>query len=453
MPQRAPARIYDALFSEPSMTVVFSDAAFLDAMLRVELALGAALEFAGIAPAGMEAAIASVSSEQLDASRLSLDARASGNLCIPFVKALTACVEKVDPAAAGYVHWGATSQDIQDTALMLQAQHAWALLEDQLGSLCASLASLSNLYRDAILPGRTWLQQGPPVTLGLKIAGWLDALLRHRTRMKELRKIAFVLQFGGAVGTLAPLRQKGLLVAEKLAAELNLGLPTMPWHTQRDRVAELAATLGLLTGTLGKIGRDLSLLMQTEVAECTESSGVGGSSTMPHKRNPVTAAIMLSASTRVPALVSTMLAAMVQEHERGLGGWHAEWETLPEIFRLSAGALDAATQMATALRADEIAMAKNLKILHGAAMAESLTFALAEKIGKSKAHDIVEEISRRALDQRRALLDIAAADGRLSSLFTRTEVGEILRPEAYLGSSSEWISRVLSQYRRDDAAR
>ena len=451
MEGRARGRIYDALFSTPAMTAVFSDTELLRCMVRFEAALGAALEQAGVAPAGTAAAIAAVQPDDLDLAKISVDARATGNLCIPFVKALTSAVEKDNPAAAAYVHWGATSQDVQDTAMVLQAKAAWAILEQQVDALCAALAPLAAQYRQTVLAGRTWLQQGPPVTLGLKIAGWLDALLRHRERMQEVRRRAFALQFGGAVGTLAALGDKGSFIAAKLAAELGLELPTLPWHTHRDRMAELAATLGLLTGTLGKIGRDVSLLMQTEVGECMENAGSGGSSTMPHKRNPVSAAIMLSAAVRVPPLVATMLSAMVQEHERGLGGWHAEWETLPEIFRLTAGSMDAAISMAHALHADESAMTKNLEILHGAAMSEALAFALAAKAGKQKAHAMVEEITRRALNSGNSLLKTACGDERVSEIFSAAELERMLRPETYLGCSAQWVDDVLRMIGGGDA--
>ena len=451
MEGRASGRIYDALFSTPDMTTVFSDTELLRCMIRFEAALGRALEQAGIAPVGTAAAIAVVQPDDLDVTKISIDARPPGNLCIPVVKALTSAVEKANPAAAAYVHWGATSQDVQDTAMVLQAKAAWAILGQQVDALCAALVPLAVQHRQTVMAGRTWLQQGPPVTLGLKIAGWLDALLRHRERMQETRGRAFALQFGGAVGTLAALGDGAPFIAEKLAAELGLELPKLPWHTHRDRMAEMAATLGQLAGTLGKIGRDVSLLMQTEVGECMENAGSGGSSTMPHKRNPVSAAIMLSAAVRVPPLVATMLSAMVQEHERGLGVWHAEWETLPEIFRLTAGSLNAAISIAHALRADESAMAKNLEILHGAAMSEALAFALAAKAGKQNAHAIVEEITRRALDSGRSLLKTACADERVSEIFSAAELERILRPETYLGCSARWVDNVLRMVGGGDA--
>jgi 3-carboxy-cis,cis-muconate cycloisomerase len=248
------------------------------------------------------------------------------------------------------------------------------------------LARLAEAHKSTLLAGRTWLQQGPPVTFGLKVAGWLDAVERHRERLKQARKQILVLQFGGAVGTLAAVGDRGLELASALARELKLDLPEVPWHSHRDRLAEVAASLGLLVGSLGKIARDISLMSQTEIDEVVEPSGPGrgGSSTMPHKRNPVGSAVILAAALRVPALVSTVLTAMVQEHERGLGGWHAEWETLPEIFRLTAGALAHTNEIVAGLEIHPEKMSQNLNVTHGLVLAEAVAFALRERLGKEK---------------------------------------------------------------------
>jgi len=295
------------------------------------------------------------------------------------VKALTALVAKKDKVAAGYVHWGATSQDAMDTGLVLQLRRTFELIDRDVARLAQALSSAAKKHRRTPLAGRTWLQQAVPVTFGLKAAGALSALDRHRERLRELRPRVLVIQFGGAAGTLASLGLRGLDVAKALAAQLKLGSPDVPWHTHRDRIAEVATVLGLLTGTLGKIAKDLSLLMQTEVGEALEPAapGKGGSSSMPHKRNPVDAAIALAAATKVPALVSVMLSAMPQEHERGLGNWHAEWETLPEICMLCAGALDHLTQAIEGLEVDPKRMRRNLDITQGLIVAEAVSAALA----------------------------------------------------------------------------
>ncbi len=249
-----------------------------------------------------------------------------------------------------------------DTGLVLQLRRALVLIETDLARLGDVLAAQAQRYATTPMAGRTWLQHATPVTLGVKIAGWLGAVTRSRQRLTELRPRLLVLQFGGASGTLAALGEQALPVAEALAAELQLTLPEQPWHTQRDRLVEFASVLGLIAGSLGKLGRDISLLMQTEAAEVFEPSapGKGGSSTMPHKRNPVGAAVLISAATRVPGLVSTMFSAMPQEHERSLGLWHAEWETLPEICRLVSGALQQAVQVSEGLEVDPERMKQNL---------------------------------------------------------------------------------------------
>ena len=334
--------LLDPLFGSAAMGEVFSDAARLQRMLDFEAALARAEAHCGVIPPAAAQAIASKCKvELIDANALAKATAVSLNPAIPLVKQLTALVAKDDPDAARFVHWGATSQDANDTGLVLQIRQGFDVLQPDLDSLSLELPGLAEKHRSTLIAGRTLMQHASPTTFGVKVAGWLDAVSRHQERLVEVRRRAFNLQFGGAVGTLAALREKGIEVAGALAQELHLGIPAMPWHTQRDRIAEVATTLGLLVGTLGKIARDISLHMQTEIAEVCEPAGEGrgGSSTMPQKRNPVSSGIVLSAATRVPGLVGTMLSAMVQEDERGLGDWHAEWETLPEIFRLTAGAL------------------------------------------------------------------------------------------------------------------
>jgi 3-carboxy-cis,cis-muconate cycloisomerase len=294
------------------------------------------------------------------------------------------------------------------------------------------------------------MQHALPTTFGVKVGGWLDAMNRHRERFAETRPRVLVLQFGGAVGTLAALREKGLQVAEALAAELHLGLPAMPWHSQRDRVAEAATTLGLCTGTLGKMARDISLHMQTEIAEVFEPAGGGrgGSSTMPHKRNPVSAAVVLSAATRVPGLVSTMLSAMVQEDERGLGTWHSEWETLPEIFRLTAGALHQMAAIVPHLEVDAARMRRNLDATHGLIFAEAVTMALASHIGKSAAHTLVEAASRQTLKSGRHLREVLDQNPAVIERLTSEELDRLFAPENYLGVAKDLVDRAINQSRK-----
>src|SRR5271157_2656004 len=442
--------LLDPLFGAAAMGEVFSDAARLQRMLDFESALARAEARCGVIPAAAAQAIASkCKADLIDANALAIAAAVSLNPAIPLVKQLTALVAKDDPEAARFVHWGATSQDANDTGLVLQIRRAFDILEVDLAALCSGLVQLAEKHRSTPIAGRTLMQHALPTTFGAKVAGWLDAMNRHRERFAETRARVLVLQFGGAVGTLAALREKGLQVGEALAAELHLGLPTMPWHTQRDRVAEAATTLGLCTGTLGKIARDISLHMQTEIAEVFEPAGEGrgGSSTMPHKRNPVSAAIVLSAATRVPGLVSTMLSAMVQEDERGLGDWHAEWETLPQIFRLTAGALRQMTTIVPHLEVDTARMKRNLEATNGLIFAEAVTMAIANHIGKSAAHELIEEASRQVRETGRHLREVLGNDRAVTEFLTAAELDSLFAPENYLGVAEEWVDRVIDASR------
>jgi 3-carboxy-cis,cis-muconate cycloisomerase len=435
------------------MAAALSDENLLRHMVHFEAALAAALEKHAVLPQGVAASILAAGRDEFVRNALAEQARAAGNIVIPFVKVLTERVAAIDRQAANFVHWGATSQDVLDTALILQLREGLILLRVDVDAACKSFATLAREHRLAEMPGRTWLQQAPPVTLGLKIAGWLDALQRHRRRLADLLQHNFALQFGGAVGTLAALDPHGPAVAKTLAVELDLACPPIPWHTHRDRFAEMATVLGLLAGTLGKIGRDVSLLMQTEVGEMMEPmvAGAGGSSTMPHKRNPVCSAIMLSAAVRVPALVSTMLSSMVQEHERGLGGWHAEWETMTEIFRLVSGSLGCAVEIANGAEAAPAAMRRNLQILNGAPMAEALSFELARKVGKSEAHRLMEKASSLALRAGIPLKHAVLRDQTLAGHFAGEDLDRLLDPSNYLGASQEFIENVISHEDKTDA--
>jgi len=444
-------RLLDALFTTEQLSEIFSDRGRLQGMLDFEAALARAEAAVGIVPPRAAESIAA----QCRAETFAVDALAratalAGNPAIPLVHELTARVAKADPEAARFVHWGATSQDAMDTGLALQLRAALATIDADLARLAAALATLAEKHAQTPLPGRTWLQQGPPVTLGLKVAGWLSAVDRHRERLARASAGAATLQFGGAVGTLAALGDKGTEVARALAAELRLSLPDLPWHAQRDRIAEVATALGLAVGTLGKIARDVSLLMQTEVAEALEpgAAGRGGSSTMPHKRNPVGSAVILAAAARVPSLVATMLGAMVQEHERGLGGWHAEWDTLPEICMLAAGALARAVEVVGGLEIDPRKMATDLDTSRGLIMAEAASMALAAHLGRQAAHELVEEASRRALREGKHLRDVLSADARVARHLSPEALERALDPARYTGRAGEFVANALAAHRR-----
>jgi len=443
--------LLDPLFGSAAMGEVFSDTARLQRMLDFEAALARAEARCGVIPPAAAQAIASKCKvELIDAKALATATAAALNPAIPLVKQLTALVASDDPDAARFVHWGATSQDANDTGLVLQIRQALDVLQPDLDSLSQGLAGLAEKHRSTLIAGRTLMQHALPTTFGVKVAGWVDAVTRHQERLVEVRLRAFNVQFGGAVGTLAALREKGLEVAGTLAQELHLGIPTMPWHTQRDRIAEVATTLGLLVGTLGKIARDISLHMQTEIAEVFEpvGEGRGGSSTMPHKRNPVSAAVVLSAATRVPGLVGTMLSAMVQEDERGLGDWHAEWETLPEIFRLTAGALHQMATIVPHLEIDAARMRRNLDATQGLIFAEAVTLAMGKHIGKSAAHALVEAASRQARASGKHLREVLAEDRAVTEHLTSTELDRLFAPENYLGVAEKLVDRVIDASRK-----
>jgi 3-carboxy-cis,cis-muconate cycloisomerase len=439
--------LLDPLFGSAAMHEVFSDSARLQRMLDFEAALAKAESACGVIPTAAAQIIASrCKVELLDVSALAAATALSLNPAIPLVRQLTTLVATNDAEAGRFVHWGATSQDVNDTGLVLQIRQGLEILEADLTSLSQSLIELARKHRSTPIVGRTLMQHAVPTTFGAKVAGWLDAVTRHRQRLAQTRKRVLVLQFGGAVGTLAALRGKGIEVAKVLAAELHLELPAAPWHTQRDRIAEIATTLGLCVGTLGKIARDIALHMQTEIAELVEPAGEGrgGSSTMPHKRNPVSAGIVLAAATRVPGLVSTMLSAMVQEDERGLGNWHAEWETVPEIFRLTAGALHQMAMIVPHLTVDVERMRRNLDATHGLIFAEGVTMALADQLGKSAAHKLVEEASQKARASGQHLREILSQDKSLAERLKPTELDRLFVPENCLGAAEEFVDRVIA---------
>jgi 3-carboxy-cis,cis-muconate cycloisomerase len=437
------------MFSTDAMLQAFSDHACIQRMLDFEAALARAEAHHGVIPATAVAAIvAGCDAALIDLPALAQAAAPAGNLAIPLVRQLTAQVARADAEAAKYVHWGATSQDVIDTGLVLQLREALDHIDAELALLADALAQLAAQHRHTPLVGRTWMQHALPITFGLKAAGWLDAVLRHQDRVHELRSRVLVLQFGGAAGTLASLGTQGLKVATALAADLQLGLPDTPWHTQRDRVAEVATVFGLLVGTLGKMARDISLHMQTDVAEAAEpaAAGRGGSSTMPHKRNPVGCAVALAAAVRVPGLVATMLSGMVQEHERGLGGWQAEWDTLPQIMQLTAGALQQMRQVASGLTVDAARMRANLNATHGQIMAEAVTLALGGKIGRMPAHQLVERACHLASATGQELREVLAQDPQIGSELPAAELDRLFDPAGYTGEAQAFVDRVLQTY-------
>lgn len=437
------------LSASDGMRRVFSSESTVQRMLDVEAALSEALAAEEVIPTTAVAPIrAGCTAALFDLDALAQAARNSGNLAIPLVKALIARVADIDADASRYVHWGATSQDVIDTGMALQLRDALDLLTVDLAELADALAVLAHRHRDTPMIGRTWLQHALPVTFGLKVAGWLDAVLRHQQRLRELRGRLCVLQFGGAAGTLASLGNRGLPVAQTLGRILELRVPALPWHAHRDRPAECATVLGLLTGTLGKIARDIALSNQTEVAELFEPVvvGRGGSSAMPHKRNPVGCAAALAAAARTPGLVATMLTGMPNEHERALGGWQAEWDTLPEIASLCSAALAQMRDVIEGLGVDADRMRSNMHATRGLVMAEPLVLALAARLGRAKAHEIVEAACHTALDTGSTLADVVAADADIMHLLGLAEIKRLLDPANYTGEAAAFVDRVLAAH-------
>lgn len=434
------------LFSSTAMRAICDDAAYLQHMLDFEAALARAEAEAGVIPRSAAAAIGTTcKAGAFDLGAIAEAATRAGNIAIPLVKALTADVAKADATAARYVHWGATSQDVIDTATMLMLRAAIDALLADLDRAIAGFAKLARQHRGTAVVARTWLQHALPMPFGLKLAEYAAALHRSQKRLRALRIDALALQFGGAAGTLAALGDKGLLVAEKLAAELDLPLPDAPWHTHRDRIAEAASVFAILTGSCGKIARDVSLMMQTDVGEAFEPAGAGrgGSSTMPHKRNPVACASALAAATMAPQLAATIFAAQVQDHERSAGPWHAEWPTLPTLMLVTSGALAAIVDIAEGLEVDADRMHDNLDTTHGLIMAEAVTFALADKIGKSDAHHLLEAASKTAISEKKHLREVLTGDPRVTAHLSVGEIAELFEPMAYQGVSQALIDRLL----------
>jgi 3-carboxy-cis,cis-muconate cycloisomerase len=436
------------LFSTPEMTRVFSHEGQLRAMMRFEWALTCALEKHGLAETGSNKVLESLlDASFVDAVLLVQDARAAGNIVIPFVKQLTAQVKDRSEGAARSIHLGATSQDVLDSALVLQIREALQLLDVAIEQLEDALINQVRKHRHTVLMGRTWLQAGPPTTLGLKLAGSLAALRRGRDRIGSAAARTLVVEFGGAVGTLAALGATGEAVSAELARILQLNPPPLPWHTHRDNLVEMVQVLAILTGTLAKFARDIALLMQSEVAETAEahSEGRGGSSTMPHKHNPVACAAVIATNARMPGLATTMLLAMSQEHERGLGLWQAEWETVPEAFKLTAAALVYSIEIVQGLQVDAARMMSNLDSLLGLPLSEAVNAALAPMVGRSTAHDLLRNATERATAENRKLADILKQMPQVTAHLTEVEIDRLLDPRAYLGSAQRFISRVLGE--------
>ncbi|GAB4449172.1 MAG: 3-carboxy-cis,cis-muconate cycloisomerase [Chloroflexi bacterium OHK40] len=435
----------EALYSTPALAAIFAPEAHVAKILAFEAALARAEARAGVIPPDAAEAIgAACQVERFDVHALYRDAARAGTLAIPLVRALTAQV--AEPGRA-YVHWGATSQDAIDTALMLQLREALPLIEADLLRLAGACATLADAYRHTLLPARTLLQQALPIPFGLKAARWLGLAVRQ-ARAIRAQWAGLWIQFGGAAGTLAALGDRGLAVAAFLAEELGLAVPDLPWHAERDHTAALAATLGVAAGAMAKIAHDIVLLAQTEVGEVSEAAapGKGGSSAMPQKRNPVDAVLAQAAARLAQAQVGVILGAMAHEHERAAGGWQAEWQALPDLLRFAGGAVARVADAVSGLELDAARMRANLDAGGGLMLAESLTMALAPHLGRAEAQHLVQALCGRAVAGAATLRDVALADPQVRAVLSPEAIAVALDPAAYLGSASAMIDRALEGY-------
>jgi 3-carboxy-cis,cis-muconate cycloisomerase len=434
-------RLVDTLAPTELLADVFSDTAFLAAMLRFEVALARVEARAGVIPEAAAVAIARAAvPDGFDCAAIARVARESGTMVVPFVDALLARVSAIDPAAATFVHWGATSQDVADTALTLCLSRARPILESDHHQLLRTLRSLSDQHANTVMLGRTLMQPAPPITFGLKVAGWFGGVSRAGASVMDALTRGLVVQFGGAAGTLAALGDRGLDVTRELARELELGEPTAPWHAHRDVLAAIVAACGVYCGALGKIARDITLLMQPEVAEASEPGG--RSSTMPHKRNPANCSIAIAAAVRVPGMVASFLSGMLHEHERGLG-WQGEASTIACVVQSTGAAVAAVRGAVGALRVDPARMRANIAATGDVVFAERAMMALAPAVGRESARQLIAEALDKARTNEQSFASALAAAARAAGAELPRELSDLASPEAYLGVADTLRRRLL----------
>jgi 3-carboxy-cis,cis-muconate cycloisomerase len=450
--------IFDSFLTTPDMIAVFDDAAVVQAMLAFEAALARAQAAQGLIPARAASAIEGVCKAQLyDIPALIRAGQRAGSLAIPLVKELQKTVALYDEDAARHVHWGSTSQDVIDTALVLVTREAMQLLDDGLRELCGHLLRLAEQHLSTPVLARTLMQPAQVTSFGFKAAGWLAPLVRARSQLRAQAARALQLQLGGAVGTLAVMGESGAAVAAQVAARLRLRAADAAWHTQRDEWVRLGLEVAVLGGSLGKIATDLGLMAQGEVAELAEPSGKGrgGSSAMPHKRNPVSTMIALAAARRTPQHAAALLACMDQQHERGLGNWQAELAEWPQLFLSVHGALRALNEAFAGLSVDRERMLQNIRALHGLVFAEAASNYLAGAIGRPKAHAVLEDLSRRAgagQDLEQLLRKAVAADPQLAAQVDPARIGGLFDAVAATEPARRLADAQLHRLRQDMAA-
>ncbi|HXT81935.1 MAG TPA: adenylosuccinate lyase family protein [Acetobacteraceae bacterium] len=440
----ADSPILGTLYGSDAMRAVFDESAYFQRMLDVEAALARVQGRLGIIPPDAADAIAAAAKiENLRTEELAASAR---NVGYPVV-GLVAGLSRAAGEAGAWTHWGATTQDIMDTATVLQVREALTLIDAELAAVVAALVRQAGRHRRTIMAGRTHLQQALPVSFGLKCAIWAQPFLAHRQRLVQLRPRVEQVEFAGAAGTLASLQDQGIAVMEGLAAELGLAASAAPWHVCRDALAETVGLLGLICGSLAKIATDIILLAQTEVGEVAEPyvAGRGQSSTMPQKRNPIASEYILAASRTVQALVPAMLGAMAQDHERATGPWQAEALVLPQAFVLTHGALLHTRAIAEGMVVDAERMRANLDITHGLIVSEAVMMGLAPHTGREEAHHIVKRACDVALAEKIPLADALARDPAVTARFDGAAIARLIDPARYLGSADAFIDRVTAR--------
>jgi 3-carboxy-cis,cis-muconate cycloisomerase len=434
--------VFERIFVPAELRDAVSGRAWLQALLDAERALAAAEARVGVIPAdAAEAIAAACRAERFDAEAIGDQGRAAGNPVEPLVRTLT---DAVEGKAAGYVHWGATSQDILDTAAMLVSRGALDLIVHAVAGVADECARLAETHRSTPIAGRTLLQQAVPTTFGLKAAGWLVAVIEARRGLVRVREQGLAVQLGGAAGTLGALGEAGPEVLSAFAEELGLQEPVVPWHTNRVRIAELGSALEVAAGACAKIGLDVALLSQSEVGEATEAEA-GVSSTMPQKRNPVGSALAVACARQVHAQAAVLTAALPQEHERALGGWHSEWPALTGALAYTGGAAAAAHRALEGLQVDPERMGANLQLSDGAVMSERVAFLLAERLGRGDAQALVAEAAARSQASGRGLRDELLNDARVD--VAPEELEAAFDPSTYLGSAEAFVDRALGAYR------
>ncbi|MDP9427104.1 MAG: 3-carboxy-cis,cis-muconate cycloisomerase [Actinomycetota bacterium] len=444
--------LFRPLFVPDTFREAVGGRAWLAAMLEAEGALAVAEARVGLIPPEAAETIARCcDADRFDPEEIGRAARAAGNPVPALVKALTAIVSEVSGEAARHVHKGATSQDITDTAAMLVSRRALDLILSEVDGTASACAALADEHRGTIMPGRTLLQQALPVTFGLRAVGWLVSVLEVRRRLVEVRTNGLAAQLGGAAGTLASLGDAGLSVLGEFSRELGLREPVVPWHTDRTRIAGIGGVLSLLAGVLEKISEDVILMAQTEVGEVAEPAGDGrgGSSTLPHKRNPVLSVAAVASSRRVRDLAGTLYGAMVHEHERAAGAWQAEWEPLSDALALAGGAASAVREVTEGLEVRPDRMQENLGVTDGLILAENVTTVAARELGRLEAHDLVKAASHRTFENGSSLREEIMAEPALTAVLSTEEIDAALDPRNYLGSSELFVERALELYRKE----